>query len=215
MSGKVAPTTRPTAPKATERRRPARHVATPAKGVSTRALPADIAASVGAQLGFDFSQVDLHDDAAAGRNNRDQGSVAYAEGWGVHFSSGAYRPDTTEGRPVADPRVDPYRPTSSRHPRERRGAWRKPPQPPKPGVPSRWRLAGPPVRPVISNAVTPYPSCSRRTLAARPVLWPPSREVGLRPRVARSMTSPLGTIGRNQTGPRSSSATTTAPHFLR
>lgn len=62
-----------------------------------RALPEPLRAVMQAHLGYDFSRVRVHDDAAAGAAARAVDAVAYTIGTDIVFAPGAYQPGTSEG----------------------------------------------------------------------------------------------------------------------
>lgn len=81
-------------PQAAERLSPA----TPMRPAATaRALPPATQAAFGARFGFDFSQVRVHDDAAAARFASAHRAQAVTQGADVTFAAGRYAPGTASG----------------------------------------------------------------------------------------------------------------------
>jgi hypothetical protein len=69
-----------------------------AGGGGGRALAPAMRRSFEARLGFDFSNVRIHDDAPAGRDADRAGAAAFTEGARVSFAAGAYDPWSARGR---------------------------------------------------------------------------------------------------------------------
>ncbi len=67
-------------------------------GSSGRSLPTDLATDMGARLGHDFSDVQVHDDAASASSAKAMGAHAYTVGNHLVFGEGTYQPDTPAGQ---------------------------------------------------------------------------------------------------------------------
>jgi hypothetical protein len=62
------------------------------------ALDEELQSSLGATMGYDFSQVNIHTSPEANQLNRQLGAKAFTTGQDVFFQADAYQPHTTAGR---------------------------------------------------------------------------------------------------------------------
>ena len=65
---------------------------------SGASLDSNVASSMSAQMGHDFSDVSVHTDVQADRLNKDLGAKAFTTGKDIFFSEGAYQPNSDDGQ---------------------------------------------------------------------------------------------------------------------
>lgn len=61
-------------------------------------LPGDVASEMGAKMGADFSQVNIHTDSQSAQMNKELGARAFTNGQDIYFNQDQYKPETEEGK---------------------------------------------------------------------------------------------------------------------